>query len=255
MLEYADWRLQNILGRRVPERRLHGVRLGDLNGFSEYHSVGAGLSDDEIAFLAGCALPDGSLVDVGANLGLFSVVLARLHPDRRIFAFEPNPPTCAALRANVARNRAHNVECVELGVAAHDGEVAFAARAARANASISVEGADTIRVPVTRLDSFLATRQAGPVALLKIDVEGYETLVLCGAEALLSKAPPAVVYFEVCPGLTRAAGFAPEDASKLLAAHGYRLHRLGRAGALVPATPNEAAAVARIENWVATRRA
>jgi hypothetical protein len=47
------------------ERKLRGVRLGDFNGFSEYHSVAGGVSNDGLAFIEHHPFGDGVIIDVG----------------------------------------------------------------------------------------------------------------------------------------------------------------------------------------------
>ena len=189
------------------------------------------------------------MLDVGANLGMFSCLVARLRPERRIVAFEPGPSTFPALEANVHRNGAA-VECHRLAVSGRDGEITFAMREnARANSSISTDG-EGVRVPTTTLDSVVAELGISKIGLLKIDTEGFETPVLEGASKVLSEIRPAVVYFEVCPDLTRRAGFDPARPAQILADAGYALRELAKDGELKPVTPDMAAGET-LANWVA----
>jgi len=254
-LEYAGFALNKAFRAGEVVRNVYGVRLGDFNGFSEYHSVVHGVSPDEMAFLANHSFGEGTIIDVGANLGLFSLVLNNRFPDRKIIALEPSPSTCAALKNNVARNYATNVECHQIAVADHDGFVTFAAREhARANASISTKSAHaperTIRVPCTTLDTFCKANGMSRIAMLKVDVEGFEALVFRGAENVLAKARPGVIYFEICPGLTRDAGFDPAEPAAYIAARGYSLHRIANGGGVEPVDATAASKVVRVENWI-----
>jgi Methyltransferase FkbM domain len=89
------------------------------------------------------------------------------------------------------------------------------------------------------------------IALLKVDVEGYESLVFDGGATVLSDIRPSVIYFEVCPGLASAAGFDAADPARYLANRGYALHRFSAGGELQPVDANAATAIARVEDWVA----
>lgn len=100
------------------------------------------------------------------------------------------------------------------------------------------------------LDSFLGDCGSKAIALLKVDVEGYETLVFRGASRLIESRKAALIYYEVCPELTRRAGFDPEGPSRLLTQNGYRLHRLNEKGKLVPADVAQVVDVV-LENWIA----
>jgi len=73
-----------VLRADGPIRRIGGVRLGSFNSFSEYHFVAKNMSDAELAFLRRHSFREGEIVDVGANLGLFSLVVRGRFPDRRL---------------------------------------------------------------------------------------------------------------------------------------------------------------------------
>ena len=104
----------------------------------------------------------------------------------------------------------------------------------------------------TTLDQFAARQQIDQIALLKVDVEGYETLVFQGAEQLLKAKQIQMVYYEVCPALSIRAGFTPEAASERLQASGYQLFRLDEHGQLQVARLEQIDETS-LSNWVAIR--
>jgi FkbM family methyltransferase len=254
--EYAWWVAQKRIFRREPTRQLHGVTLGGFNGFSEYHTAAAFASTAESIFLTNLSLSgEGVVLDVGANLGLFSLLISKRDRSRRIFSFEPNPSTFEALKENVSRNGRHNIACFQTAIAAHDGAVRFASRKhARANASIEADGVErsgTLQVACETLDTFCQRHGIGRIAILKVDVEGYETLVFKGASRILAEVRPELIYFEVCPGLTQAAGFDAREPARLLTDKGFELKQFGMAGDLIPASPESVSEVLHFENWIA----
>jgi FkbM family methyltransferase len=140
--------------------------------------------------------PGSIFYDVGANVGFFSLVAARLAgPTGVIHAFEPVPSNVDGLKATAVLN----------DVAIHEHDVAIADYVGRSSMSVPREGswshlidhgthpaaAATIEVKVTTLDAFV--EQNEPPDVIKIDVEGYEVEVLQGATALLRTKRPAVV--------------------------------------------------------------
>ncbi len=159
----------------------------------------------EAATLAAiCALlqPDGGFLDLGANLGFFTVLAARtLGPSGRVHAFEPTPTTAAILRANVADNGvADRVVVVEKAVSDRPGIARFSLYdAAQAN-QLSVAGTDgatgTIEVEVTTVDSYLESLGWPRIDVIKMDVEGVETKVLDGMRELVRRQPGVRVIFE-----------------------------------------------------------
>jgi FkbM family methyltransferase len=256
-LEYGSWILQRLM-RGEPIREIHGIKLGGFNGFSEFHSVSSGLSAAESALLRTFQFSRGAILDVGANLGLFALAAASVVPSHRVFAFEPGPSTFEALKRNIARNAAEMVECHQLAITDQEGKSRFEMKEnARANSCLSfgspAEGTSSIEVRCTTLDRFVATHGIKEIALLKVDVEGYEFSVFRGAKEVLSRIRPRMVYFEVCPPLAEKAGFEPVQAAADLIGHGYLLHRVSQRGHLQEAGLKDIRDVV-VENWAAIDR-
>lgn len=107
-----------------------GVKIEGFPNFSSY--LGAlrnSLTEDEIAFVSSRLAGARVIFDVGANFGAFALPFAKLAPNARLFAFEPNPRTAVALRQNLVLNSVPNVVVVEAAVADQDGEMMFSDRA------------------------------------------------------------------------------------------------------------------------------
>jgi FkbM family methyltransferase len=175
--------------------------------------------------------PPGSVfVDVGANFGYFTCLLAaRLGraPGSRVIAIEPNPDLLRLLHANVGINWSGAPVRIEpVAVAETPGEMVLTIpddRSANGTlAPIAAEGRTlrTHRVAVTRLDDLL--RDEPRVDLIKIDVEGFEPAVLRGAPETLARDGLRLVIEWSVPQL-REAGFDPMETPLLLEAAGYRL--------------------------------
>jgi FkbM family methyltransferase len=172
---------------------------------------------------------DGGLfVDVGANMGYFSLLWAAARVDNRVVAFEASPRVYARLARNVATNGiAERVETVPKAALDRAGEITFDTGAAEQTGwgGLAAAGAAGIVVPAVRLDDVLGDRA---VAVLKIDVEGADILVLQGCAGLLAERRIGTVFFENNPTRMRALGLAEDAAAALLAKHGYRAEPLNR---------------------------
>ena len=234
------------------------VVVGGLSGFSEFHSCANFAKTAEREFLSKFPFGDGPILDVGGNLGLFSLLMARRFPNRTIHAFEPNPSTFKAMRANFERNGCRYAKAYPHALAAHNGEVSFEANPVdRATTHIVPENQyedpaakfPLVRVSCVTMDSFIESQGIKQVCLLKVDVEGYEELVFRGADRVLSNGLAQIIYYEVCPELTRRAGFTPDAPSRRLLERGYRLHFLDEDGKLQPADLARISSVT-LENWV-----
>lgn len=134
-------------------------------------------------------LPLNSTVfDVGANIGIVTVVLAVQRPDFRIRAFEPVPSNVECLRRNLDLNDIHNVEVVEAIVGDKPGIFQISNNGPWSSVGDTAHASDMVWSKVVTLDDYASE----PVAFLKIDTEGYEPHVLAGAAKLLERAKPLV---------------------------------------------------------------
>lgn len=182
------WKLARLLGRREFRR---GLRFG----------VAASL--ENLPALNG--LKVATVIDVGANVGQFSLLMTALRPDAAVHAFEPLASSASVLsRLFVSNPRVRVHRCA---VGAGNGEAILHISRRADNSSLLPIGAGQLRfapgtdavaavpVPVRTLDSeIVAERLARPV-LLKLDVQGGELAALEGAERLLSVVEH--VYVEV----------------------------------------------------------
>lgn len=92
-VEFAGYWASRFANSEQATKRMAGdVKLQGFNGFSEYHSCGA-VSPSEEKVLRSLSIDDELVVDVGANLGLVSLMLSKAFPLCEIHAFEPNPST------------------------------------------------------------------------------------------------------------------------------------------------------------------
>ncbi|MCS3685488.1 FkbM family methyltransferase [Salinibacter ruber] len=228
-----------------------GAEITSFSSFSEFHSCAEFVEDGEHSFLTCHPFPEGPILDVGANLGIVSLILAHRYPDRSIHAFEPNPSTVRALKENLEHNAAANIRIQDVAVGGKTGTVQFNAHPQnRGTARRETEDMEHTRnVSCITLDDYVDQEDLHQIALLKVDVEGYEKSVFEGAKRLLGNQRATVVYFEVCPALSQEAGFDPMAPASMLEGWGYDLYRLTPDGSLKHAQPEEIGEV-ELENWV-----
>lgn len=176
--------------------------------------------------------PGETAVDIGANIGYVSSLMAvRVGPAGRVMAFEPHPGLCEELRTNVRAwgDSYGRVEVYQTALSERAGMArlgmppTFAENRGLSRVLPSGEGgaaATSFRVELRRLDDiFDGSDDDGPIALMKIDVEGHELEVLKGAQRLLgSKAIRNIVFEDFGGG---------ESASmRLLQASGYTIWQI-----------------------------
>lgn len=130
-----------------------------------------------------------TVVDIGANVGYFTLLAARLAgEDGVVISFEPDPTSFSLLEKSVLKNRFGNVRLSNKCVSNLDGTrlLHFSITQNKGLHSISKEiGGPSLEVSSTRLDTALESLQIPRIDLLKIDVEGAEPEVIEGARRLL----------------------------------------------------------------------
>lgn len=203
---------------------LDGTGLGMLRGFYPEHP--------ELRFLSRFVQRGMTVLDVGANQGIYTIVAARATgPQGRVYAFEPSPSELAKLRWNLRLNRFRNATVVESAVSSLSGQATFHAAEPmkggfsglrRPSEYLHVESRE-ITVPVTTLDEFVRERDIATVDFLKVDVEGAELDLIEGARALLSSEHQPVVQFEFADGRAGEWGHRASEIGARLIRLGYRL--------------------------------
>lgn len=197
--------------------------------------------------------PGQVFIDVGAHVGYYTVLAARIvGPGGIVHAFEPDPENAAVLRRNVGAFP---------GIAVVH-ECAVSDRSGRALLYRSTEnsgdhrlyetpGRAAVDVMVMTLDSvFLRSR---PVDFIKIDVQGEECRVLRGARALLEGSPRITGMIEFSPEHLRLAGSRPEELLEMLVGLGFRIAMPVR-GMLIPASIDRLPGIKRHVNLFFRRK-
>jgi FkbM family methyltransferase len=189
--------------------------------------------------------PGMTVVDVGANVGYYSVLAAdAVGPSGRVHAFEPNPDLVEILYTNLAINGfGDRATVVAKAVHARQGSVALhrfrrhmgssSLWASEAHAQAHHDSLDSVTVESVPLDVHFAPGTR--VDFVKIDAEGAEPLVLQGARRMLTENRDVKVVLEFAPAMLAASSSA-QDVYDLLRALGFRVCRIAEGGALVPVT-------------------
>lgn len=141
----------------------------------------------EMAFLLHLLRPDDYFVDVGANVGSYTILASGVCGARSV-SFEPDPGTFADLKANIDANRlSERVIAVNKAIGSETGELQFTVGLDSMNRVVRSEdkhGGPVQTVAVVTLDDAL---EVIAPTFMKVDVEGFEAAVINGAERTLVK--------------------------------------------------------------------
>lgn len=129
--------------------------------------------------------PHSIVVDVGANIGDFTIQAAKLCPYGHVYAVEPISANCDCIRRQLQLNQIANVTVIDLAFGDHDGEVAI--HEAGSHSSVRWGDKDAQRVRLSTLESFMRDNNIETIDLLKMDCEGAEWDILPGAAELFPR--------------------------------------------------------------------
>lgn len=182
-------------------------------------------------FVSAFLNPGDIFVDVGANIGLFSLIAAcRVGHSGAVYAFEPSRKTFHRLLENIELNNLRNTQCIELALSDESGEFPFYTSKEGFDAWNSfahpIEGKYFSRqfVQCVTWDRFARLHQlVGKVAMMKIDVEGWESRVLEGAKESFSREDAPLLQVEFTDKATTSAGTSCKSLYQLLETLGYRI--------------------------------
>ena len=175
-------------------------------------------------------------LDVGANIGYYSLLAAAVNPKVRVVGFEPVPSPYTYFNSSVSLNGFESVKAEQLAVSNEAGDVEFhfsknpkfidiekhhltstgSLNKAQAHRTDLLE---LVQVKSVTLDGYIAENKLPKIDLVKLDTEATEHLVLEGAWTMLSRDKP-VIFCEVLPGKVE------KEIERMFKQHGYLLYRL-----------------------------
>ncbi|HYA45897.1 MAG TPA: FkbM family methyltransferase [Acidimicrobiales bacterium] len=236
-------------GFRRPERAApsvvtttFGFRIQvDPTDYAVGHTIArTGTYEPEVSAVVSQILePGDTFVDIGANIGWFSLLAAtQVGPSGRVLAIEPNPGNIALLQSSIAENELDNTEVMAVALSDHTGAVALETDGSNGRV-IFLDDPPVAALPVSYvvachpLDALLASCRIDRVDVVKMDVEGAEPLVVQGGAETFEKYRPVLVS-EFFP---RALDNSPGGAAAYLAALrdlGYTLSVIGNRSGDLP---------------------
>jgi FkbM family methyltransferase len=144
--------------------------------------------------------PGDVFYDIGANVGFFSIIAAKLVGDGgKVYAFEPGEGNANSIRHNARLNNFNHIEVIEKAVSHTSGEgqlllAKYSGGHALATADAPPDLAGEVTVDLVSIDDLIAQNKIAPPNFVKIDVEGAELDVLKGMTETIKTARPAIIY-------------------------------------------------------------
>jgi FkbM family methyltransferase len=230
-LRFSEIRSNNILGKSLrfplsvlPKTTVLSIMQGPGKGMkwivgSGVHGMWLGSYEaDKQQILADIPLEGTTVLDIGANVGFFSILLSRLvGPKGKVIAFEPLPRNIDFINQHIQLNKLENITVYAAAVGEKTGVMRFDSSPCHSQGRLALTG--DLEVPVITLDSL--SKLDNPVSFVKIDVEGAEADVLRGSESFFKSNRPIILL--ATHGRKEA-----DDCQKILSDYGYSLTIINR---------------------------
>jgi FkbM family methyltransferase len=198
---------------------------------------------EETALFNRVIKPADICVDIGGNVGYFSMLLASRATQGHVHVFEPIPLNAAMINANRELNGFANVTVNNTAVGDSTGKVSFSISGDSSFSSMIATGrmaeAHNVSVPILRLDDHIAAKKLARVDIMKVDVEGAEDKVIDGAKNLLTSTPvrPRLVLLELFDENLKPFGSSVSAIVSKMRSWGYVPNICTASGSLQPFTP------------------
>jgi FkbM family methyltransferase len=165
-------------------------------------------------------------VDVGAHIGLYTLLAARrVGPQGKVFAFEPAPENFRVLKYNIAQNELANVTAELMAVTRARGRATFTLSekdSASHTLAGSLQEGRKIETETISLDEYFAGCEPR-IGVIKVDAEGAELGILEGMQGILSRHPELTLFTEIYPRAMEAFGSSPAEYLVQLDAMGFAI--------------------------------
>jgi FkbM family methyltransferase len=222
-------------GRKVAALRYNNVKVNcDLSKHMQHELFYFGTYEEEDCklWMRLCEKAD-VIFDVGANIGLYSLLASTTNPRASIHAFEPTPDLFNAFSGNVALNQLSNIRANQLAVGNVSGEAylnyctSSDGRNEGMNFVSAARPADAGEVTViTTIDDYCRQYHIASIDLMKMDIEGGEYNALKGAQNLLKRKAIKCILIELLEWAANRSGYSTKDIKALLLDHGYQLYKV-----------------------------
>lgn len=172
--------------------------------------------------------------DIGANIGFFTVIAAKLvGASGRVYAFEPVPENAACIRRNVQLNRFSNITVFEKAVSSSTGEGELLLTQHPGGNALSTayrppDMKGSMTVELVSIDDLVGQQILAPPTFVKIDVEGAELDVLQGMSKTIQEFKPVILY-EADDADKDALKQKSQDLETFICSLGYKIEALATA--------------------------
>jgi FkbM family methyltransferase len=217
---------QNIDDIAIDYSSLSGMKISD---------IGVKFRDGEMEFIARELQPGATVVDIGANVGLMTLLLAKVvGPTGSVFAFEPGPISFAILKLNTLINDYQNITLVNKAVSSVSGmETLFICPTGESDNQVSTTDLDwkdetrvAVPIEIVSMDDYLGVDNHRKIDFVKIDTQGGEYKVLKGMIDTLQRNQDIQLILEYAPFMPLWKDIKPQEFLGFIRTLGFKIYDL-----------------------------
>jgi len=204
----------------IDPRRNPALALYDIGGYE----------NTETELFEKCIKKGDVVIDLGANIGYYTLIAAKLVGENgNVYAFEPDPTNFSFLKRSVEINNYKNVICEQKAVSNKKEMVKLFLtspnRFQTGTYTIIGEGNNYVEVETVKLDDYFEDKNF-KVDLIKMDIEGAEGLAIKGMQKILSKNNEIKILSEIIPKQLERSGINAEDYLNMLTNSGFKIYEI-----------------------------
>lgn len=227
ILKFWGWQLyKRLLHRSVDIQLTAQIKIRcHPRGYAAAAVLYCGLYDyDEMNFLLRYLRPEDSFLDIGANVGVYTLLAATKIHSGTIYSIEALPKNYDRLQENLALNQLTQVKTYPIAVSDRTGTIELNLADTDSMSFVTQTATEnTISVPTDTLENLILGQAIDYLTLAKIDIEGAELLAFKGAASLLDQHRPPVWILEINQAVEHF-GHTQQDVVNLLHHYGYHLY-------------------------------
>jgi len=221
----------NILSRLIPEKILLEEGWLFLNKKDPVVSGALALGvyeQDEIKLFKSLIKPGMTILDIGANIGYYTLVASHhAESSGKVLSFEPEPENYKILKKNTQNKKNTQVFQYALGDKKTEKKLYLSSSNKGKHSLAPLEGeSNSIQVPIITLDEVLQEINIDKVDIIKMDIEGAEALAFAGMSETLKKSPTCIIFCEFYPEALTLMGSNPLNFLSDLSNRGFVIYEI-----------------------------